>query len=93
MDDEIKEVVIVNSIEDNPKKINGEQGRQIVFLILILIAIIALVAATITVHRYAEILTNPLGYNLAQFKLQSCTCIDNFGKFVDIVATNKTGGS
>lgn len=90
MDDTIKEVIVVNSTEDNPKKITGEQIRQIAFLILILIAIIALVAATITIHRYAEILTNPLGYNLAQFKLQSCSCVDNFGKFVEIVATNKT---
>ena len=63
---------------------------QIVFLIIMFISSLIILAAIITIHRYADLLNNPLGYNLEQFKLQACSCVDNFGNIINIEAINKT---
>jgi hypothetical protein len=74
--------------ETKDRKINVQ---QIIFLILTIIAIGALIFATITIIKYGAMLKNPLGYNLAQFKINSCSCIDNLGRFVNIFSINSTG--
>jgi hypothetical protein len=61
---------------------------QALFLILLLLAIVALIYATITVIRYKEMLSNPLGYNLEKFGLDYCVCVDNSGTNMIIPSIN-----
>jgi len=57
---------------------------SIVFLILLMVAIAVLMNAVITIYRYHDMLINPIGYSMKEFDLNSCSCIDNQGKFVEI---------
>jgi hypothetical protein len=76
------------------KELKSEKHRmiiQVAFLIILILAISALVGAIVTIHRYADVLTNPVGYNLAQFNISTCTCMDDFGKLVQINAIDYSG--
>lgn len=57
---------------------------QIIFLILLALAIGCMISAIITVKNYAEILKNPLGYNMEKFDLAYCTCYDTNNRIVPI---------
>jgi accessory gene regulator protein AgrB len=84
--DEIKEV---NEIEiEKPK--TKSMVIQIIFLVLLLISISALIYAGITVVRYHEMLLNPLGYNLAKFNIESCSCVSNLGDRFFVTPINLT---
>lgn len=61
---------------------------QIIFLILLMIAIGALINTTITIYRYRDMLQNPVGYNIEKFGLQYCTCYDTENKIVPIQGPN-----
>ena len=63
---------------------------NIIFLILLLLAISALINSTITIYKYKDMLKNPLGYNLEKFDIATCSCIDNSGKTVEIYSLNYT---
>jgi hypothetical protein len=76
--DEEKEVIT---------KLKG-QTLQVIFLIVLIIAIAALVYATITVVRYKDIIVNPIGSNLKQFGISYCDCIKNTGDKIFIPATD-----
>jgi hypothetical protein len=72
------EIKLDKQIETDKSK--NSVMKSILFYTLMLAAIGALVAAIITIRRYGAMLKNPLGYNLAQFKIASCTCLDSLGK-------------
>ena len=57
---------------------------NIIFLILLLLAIGALINSTITIYKYKDMLANPLGYNLDKFNISMCSCVDNSGKQIQI---------
>jgi len=59
-----------------------------VFMIVLIIAIFALIFATISILKYKEIIKNPIGSNLEKFNINSCKCIDNFGKSIFIPSTD-----
>ena len=46
---------------------------NIIFLIALLLAIGALIFLIIWLIRYEQVLTNPLGYNLAKYNISSCS--------------------
>jgi hypothetical protein len=79
MDDK-KEDVIKEVIADKPN--NKSTIIQIAFLIILLIAIMALINATITIYKYKDMLSNPIGYNLDKFNLNYCTCYNDEGSEV-----------
>jgi len=81
--EEVKEAI---EVERERKSEKHRMAIQIVFLIVLILAISALVGAIVTIHRYADMLMNPVGYNLARFNISSCSCIDDFGKSVQINA-------
>lgn len=66
--------------------------KQTVFLILLIIAICCLIWATLTVIKYKDIIKNPVGSNLKEFNIKTCTCIDSKGKtvIIDAVGYNST---
>lgn len=63
---------------------------QTVFLVFLIIAIAVMIGAIITVHNYADMLKNPLGYNLAKFGIESCSYLNNNGEMVVIQAINSS---
>jgi hypothetical protein len=77
-------------MEDKQIVNKGEAVRQTIFLILILILIVTLIVAVIRISKYADMLSNPLGYNLKQFNIDYCTCFYNNGEPVVIRSTNST---
>lgn len=79
-----KEEVIQN------RKATRSEKMQIVFLILMCLAIAALIVAVMTILKYKEMLSNPLGYNLEKFHLQSCSCLDDSGSSIFITPINKS---
>ena len=70
--DEIKEV---------PKK---KVTIQVIFLILLAIAIASMIGAIITVKNYGEMLKNPVGYNMEKFNLAYCTCYNTQNQIIPI---------
>jgi hypothetical protein len=62
---------------------------QIIFLILMLLAVFGLIFAIGTIYKYRDMLQNPLGYNLEKFNLQSCNCFDMQGSLVFIPSINQ----
>jgi hypothetical protein len=76
--DEIKKDVVPS---------NKSTVIQIIFLILLLAAISGLFIATITIYKYKDMLSNPLGYNLEKFKIDSCNCWSEDGKAMFITST------
>lgn len=60
------------------------QITQIVFLILMLAAIVGLFGSIITINKYADMLQNPMGYNMEKFGLKYCTCYDAQKRIVPI---------
>jgi hypothetical protein len=79
--EEIKEEVKIEG--EKPKEHKGVV-MQTIFLILLMFAVAGLVAALITVHRYADMLTNPVGYNMEKFGLMYCSCYNTNGEIVPI---------
>lgn len=79
-------------MEDDKKGIERKATRgekiQIIFLILLCIAVAVLVFAVIEIIKYKNLLQNPLGYNLDKFNLQSCTCVDNSGNINTIYSSS-----
>ena len=73
-----KEEVIVN------RKATRAEIIQIVFLILLFVAVAALIICIVEIIKYRDMLQNPLGYNMNKFNLVSCTCTDKQGNFVNI---------
>ena len=65
---------------------------NIIFLILLLVAIGALINSTITIIKYKDMLVNPLGYSLDKFEIATCNCIDNSGKniIIDSISYNSS---
>jgi hypothetical protein len=62
--------------------------KQIIFLILLVVAICALLFSGISIVRYSDMLKNPIGYNLKEFNIKTCTCINSEDKTVIIDAVN-----
>ena len=60
--------------------------KQIIFLVLLVVAICSLIFCGISIVRYADMLKNPIGYNLKEFEIKTCTCIDKEDKTVKIDA-------
>jgi len=52
---------------------------QIIFLICLIVAICALIYTTITIIKYKDVITNPMGVTMAKFNLNTCTCIGQQG--------------
>ena len=75
---------------DKPNKANI---TQIIFLIILVIAIGSLVYASVTIVKYHEMISNPLGYNLEKFGMDSCTCFKSTGEQVLIKSTLSPGGN
>jgi hypothetical protein len=63
---------------------------HIIFLIVLIIAVGAMISAIITIHNYADMLKNPIGYNLAYFKVPYCSYINDNGQQVMINAINRS---
>lgn len=76
-------------IEVEKSKDSKSQVIQVIFLIVLVIAIGALIYASISIVRYHDLLMNPLGYNIKQFGINSCLCWKN-GEPIFI---NQTGGA
>lgn len=64
----------------------SKEAIQISFLVILLIAVGALISATVTIYKYKDMLANPVGYNMKQFGLEFCSCQNNKGQFVQINA-------
>lgn len=60
------------------KATRGEK-IQIIFLILLFLAVAVMIFAVIEIIKYKNMLQNPLGYNLEKFNLDSCKCTDKQG--------------
>lgn len=75
---------------DVEKSTNVYTLVQIVFLVLVAIAIGCMISAIITIHNYADMLRNPVGYNLGKFGIESCSYINNAGELVVIPAINSS---
>jgi hypothetical protein len=69
------------------KTTKGEK-IQIIFLILLCIAVAVLIFAVIEIIKYKNMLQNPLGYNLDKFNLKSCSCLDNSGNINTIYSSS-----
>ena len=61
---------------------------QIVFLIVMFIAILCLIYTTITIIRYSDMIKNPLSSNLDKFGIERCACYKPDG--TAFMVTNKT---
>lgn len=57
---------------------------QVIFLILLTAAIASMITAIVTIIKYKEMLSNPLGYNMDKFNLNSCTCRDTSDRSIVI---------
>lgn len=75
-------------IEVRTKK---QEWIQILFLIILFFAIIALLSSTFSIYRYKSMLSNPLGYNLEKYNLAGCSCINENGAIVEITSSNPEG--
>lgn len=75
-------------IEEKPNK--KRDIIQITFLFLLIVAIAVLIGAIATIINYADMLQNPLGYNLAHFNIPSCSYFNDKGEMVVINAINQT---
>jgi flagellar basal body-associated protein FliL len=73
----------LTQLENNKKR----DLMNIIFLVCLVIAICALLFLIVWLVRYEQVLTNPLGYNLAQFNISSCSYLDDNGRIVIINAT------
>lgn len=74
-------------MEEEKKDLRFEKRRQviqIVFLIVIIIALSVMVSAIVTIHKYGKLLANPVGYNMKRFDLAYCTCYDSQYRIVPI---------
>ena len=73
-----------------PTQLENTKRRDImniIFLICLVLAIGGLLFLIIWLVRYEQVLTNPLGYNLAQFNISSCSYLDHSGRLVIINST------
>lgn len=77
-------------MENEVKKISRRDVIQIIFLIVMFIAALSIFSAVLTIHKYSTMLKDPMAYNMEYFKLQSCSCIDNFGNVLSITPMNRT---
>ena len=73
---------IVETPTEKPSKFS--MVTQIVFLVLLLIAIGALIFACVYMVKYKDMLSNPIGYNMDRFNLKYCTCYDANYRIVPI---------
>lgn len=73
-----------NEIEVKEKPNKKSAVIQIIFLILLALAIGCMISAIITIKNYADMLQNPLGYNMEKFDLAYCTCYDTYNRIVPI---------
>jgi hypothetical protein len=80
--EEGKEEVII----PGKKRITRGEIIQISFLVLMLISIILLIGSIITIYKNMEALRNPMGTNMKNFGMLSCSCTDENGVNVKILA-------
>ena len=74
-------------MEEEIKKPNKKYSwLQFIFLILMIICIGVLIKTIITITQYAEMLKNPVGYNLEHFGIKYCTCYDDHARLIPIEA-------
>ncbi len=64
---------------------------QIAFLIIMLGAVFGLIFCGIKIVKYHDMLTNPLGYSLDHFNIESCTCYGENGAFEVKAISNQKG--
>ena len=83
--EEVKEV----NLELDKSKEKRKEIIQIIFLILLILAIAALIYSAITILRYNSMLSNPLGYSLNKFGIDSCICMKD-GQQMIIKSINST---
>lgn len=81
MEEQKKEVLQI-------KKFGFRDILNIIFLILLMVAIGALVSTTITIIKYKNVLINPVGQNLANNGINYCTCYDFENRIIPIKSTN-----
>ena len=70
------------------RKATRAEKLQIIFLILLLVAIATLIICIVVVLKYKDMLNDPLAYNLDKFNLQSCRCLDKDGKSLEIYSSD-----
>lgn len=85
MDDLNEASVIVDKSSEKKR-----QAIQIVFLVVLIIAIAVLLFTVITIIRYKDMLQNPLGYSFEKFGIDYCYCKDVHGGNVIIPSINTT---
>ena len=67
-------------------KENKTNYLQLIFLVLLFIAIACLIVAIKTIYNYSDMLKNPLGQNMKNFGMDYCECQNNKGQLVQISA-------
>lgn len=82
--EEKKEVIEVEQVIVETPKDNKSNYLQIIFLLCLIIAITAMIYATISIWKNKEMLANPLGYNMDKFGLKYCSCLNSDKKIVEI---------
>ena len=72
------------------EEVKKEKGQvvQLIFLMVIIIALGVMLYSTITILRYKDMLSNPVGYNLDKFGINSCECVRYSGEKVNIPSIN-----
>lgn len=75
--------------EGNEISTKRSEVIQIVFLVLIFLAICSLIFATVTIVRFKNQIMRPLQYNLERFDVDSCMCQKNDGSQFFVEALNK----
>ena len=87
----MEETKEVEQIEIKNKRELKGQVIQIIFLVLLMIAIGALIFACIKIVQYHNMFSNPLGYNIQQFGIDSCICYKADGTSTLIKSINASG--
>lgn len=84
MTDEIKESETKDKESELVRLEKRRQKIQMIFMLLMLVAIVSLIVCIYTIYHYADLLKNPVGYNMERFGLNYCTCYDLKNKIVPI---------
>ena len=66
------------------RKTTKAEWIQIVFLILMLLAVAGLIIVIVQLVKYKQMLANPVGYVLDEFDISYCTCYDTQARLIPI---------
>lgn len=79
--------------EQVKKTVDTKDKIQIAFLGIMLLCAFGLIFVGIKIVKYHDMLSNPLGYNLDKFGINSCTCINNEGQSFKVNSISKGDSS